>query len=261
MTHRIERDKWILYRHTSDLSVVVKLAGLIKNLSNGGISKDSQKELQDRLADLGLYNERNPDRPLDAINHKINTLCFYMFGYKDTSSSKQKFIFSPLGNLYLKNKDEAVKRSKIFLSMLWAVQFAHPHSGTRESIKLHPFRLIYKLLVDPRLDGKLYSKEVSYILVFTETINKEKYEKLIAKILAFRQLSDSEVVAKFTEDRHAYVNSLYEWDYYTTTVLENEGVLEISVGEQIGRLKHGNTETYRKITNNFVSIPSHLNHL
>ena len=181
-----------------------------------------------------------------------------MFGYKDNSSIKQRFIFSPLGNLFLKNKDDSVKRSKIFLSMLWAIQFMHPHSGTRDSINLHPFRLVYKLLLDKRLEGKLFSKEVSYILVFVETINDEKYEELVADILAFRQLTNSEVVAKFTEDRHVYVNSLYEWDYYTTTVLENEGVLDISIGEQIGRLKHGNTETYRKITTNYVTIPDDL---
>ena len=39
-------------------------------------------------------------------------------------------------------------------------------TGTDESIKLYPFRLIFNLLMDERLENKLYAYELSYLIVF-----------------------------------------------------------------------------------------------
>ena len=59
--------------------------------------------------------------------------------------------------------------------------------------------------------------------------------------------------------RHAYVNSAYEWDYYVSTLFESAGVLDKTSGELICKLQHGNTNTFRKVTRNYVSIPDNLN--
>lgn len=67
---------------------------------------------------MGLYSERNPGLPLDAINHKINQLAYYMFGYKTRINGINRFMFSPLGNLLLKYVHDRDKVSKIFLTML-----------------------------------------------------------------------------------------------------------------------------------------------
>lgn len=258
MTRRIKQNKWILYRHTRDLDLVLKVAELLKSMANKNVGKDEKARLQNRLADLGLYNERNPSRPLDAINHKINTLCFFMFGYKERDNNIEKFIFSPLGNLFLKNIGDKKKRKLIFLSMLWAIQFEHPHSGTDSSISLYPFRLIYKLLLDKRLEQKLFAYELSYAVVFTDHINKSSYEELVEKLLSLRELDDDALYRLFLEDSHAYVNSVYEWDYYTSRILESEGVIDIEEGEVIGKIQHGSTNTFRKISRNVCTIPDDL---
>ena len=80
MTLRIDSKKWILYRHTTDFGKLCKLAEFLKSFTKTGISKDDKIKLNLRLKELGLYNERNPELPLDAINHKINQLSYYMFG-------------------------------------------------------------------------------------------------------------------------------------------------------------------------------------
>ncbi len=165
MTLQVEHPKWILYRHTSDFTLLCEVAQILKSYSKTNITKAEKERLNLRLRELGLYNERNPQLPLDAINHKINQLSYYMFGYQAKIDGVDRFMFSPLGNLLLKNLNDKEKLAKIFLTMLWAMQYRHPHGGTDKEFQLYPFRLIYKLLSDARLENKLYAFEVAYSVV------------------------------------------------------------------------------------------------
>lgn len=263
MTLRIDSKKWILYRHTRDFEKLCAVAEYLKSYTKTGISKDDKTKLNLKLRELGLYSERNPDLPLDAINHKINQLSYYMFGYQAKVDGQERFLYSPLGNLFLKHTGNREKTAKIFLTMLWAVQYQHPHSGTDKDFQLYPFRLIFKLLSEPRLSKKLYAFEVAYAVVFIKEINAIVYEKLVNELLGLRRLSNAELAQKFQEDRHVLVNSAYEWDYYLSPFFESAGVLNKRNGEVICRLQHGNTPTFgkptfRKITRNEVSIPENI---
>lgn len=258
MTLRVERNKWILYRHTSDFNLLCEVAQILKSYSKTNITKTEKERLNLHLRELGIYNERNPELPLDAINHKINQLSYYMFGYQAKIDGDDRFMFSPLGNLLLKNLDDKEKVAKIFLTMLWGVQYQHPHGGTDKEFQLYPFRLIYKLLSDKKLDCKLYAFEVAYAVVFTKEITTEVYDSLVNEILSLRKLSNEELSKLFQSDRHAYVNSAYEWDYYVSTLFQSAGVLDKTDGELICKLQHGNTNTFRKVTRNCVSIPDNL---
>lgn len=258
MTLRIDSKKWILYRHTTDFDKLVVLAEILKSFTKTGISKEDKTNLNLKLKELGLYNERNPELPLDAINHKINQLSYYMFGYQAKVEGQDRFLFSPLGNLFLKNVDDKEKTAKIFLTMLWAVQYQHPHSGTDNEFQLYPFRLVYKLLTEPKLSNKLYAFEVAYSVVFVKEITPKSYDELVNELLELRKHSDEELAQKFQEDRHAFVNSAYEWDYYVSTLFGSAGVLNKSAGVVICKLQHGITNTFRKITRNEVSIPKNL---
>lgn len=258
MTLRIDSKKWILYRHTRDFEKLCVVAKFLKSYTNTGISKEEKVQLNYKLRELGLYSERNPELPLDAINHKINQLSYYMFGYQAKIDGHDRFLFSPLGNLFLKNVDDKEKVAKIFLTMLWAVQYSHPHSGTDSDFQLYPFRLIYKLLLEPKLSNKLYAFEIAYTVVFVKEVNLESYNNLVANLLALRELPDKEIAQIFQKDRHAYVNAAYEWDYYVSSLLKSAGVLDKQEGLCIIKLQHGNTNTFRKITRNEVSIPENL---
>ena len=224
----------------------------MKSYTKTGISTEEKTQLNLKLRELGLYNERNPDLPLDAINHKINQLSYYMFGYQAKVDGQDRFLFSPLGNLFLKHIEDKEKAAKIFLVMLWAVQYQHPHSGTDNEFQLYPFRLIYKLLSEPKLSNKLYSFEVAYSVVFLKEVTTTTYKELVNELLALRKLSDEELTRKFQEDRHAFVN------YYVSSLFESAGVLAKKDGVVITKLQHGNTNTFRKITRNEVSIPENL---
>lgn len=254
MTLRVERNKWILYRHTSDFDLVCAVAVYLKNYTKASISAIAQKKLILKLKELGLYKERNAGIPLDSINHRINTLAYFMFGYKNNIDGEKMFLFSPLGNLFLKYIKDRNKLSKIFLTMLWAFQFPDPHFNTSKSFNLYPFRLIFKLLTDERLARKLFAYEVEYLVVFVESIDSEKYEALVNNILAMRELSDDDIAKEFNSDPHAYVNAAHEWDYYISRLFQSAGLWKKEDGETICRLKHGNTKTYRKITKSTVAL-------
>jgi hypothetical protein len=254
MTLRIDSKKWILYRHINDFGLLSSVAEFLKSFSKTTISKEEKNRLNLKLREVGLYSERNSEMPLDAINHKINQLSFYMFGYQAKIEKEDRFLFSPLGNLLLQNIEDKKKSAKIFLAMLWSVQYQHPHSGTDSEIQLYPFRLIFKLLLDNRLSNKLYAFEVAYKIVFIKEISEESYENLVTELVKIRSLSNQELTKKFQEDRHAFVNAAYEWDYYVSNLFEGAGVIEQVAGNVICKLQHGNTNTFRKVTRNEVRI-------
>lgn len=258
MTKQIQKEKWILYRHTRSFRLLVSLAKILKSFSKTKINKEDKAKLNLHLRELGLYNERNPNLVLDAISHKINQLSFYMFGYQAKIDGNNRFLFSPLGNLFLKYADNESIGAKIFLAMLWGMQFEHPHGGSDRKFQLYPFRLIFKLLSDNRLEYKLYAYEVAYLVVFVKKINKDTYENLIENILSLRVKTHKQIADLFHSDPHTYVNAVYEWDYYTSNLLCSAGILYKTNGVIITRLQHGNTNTFRKVTSNSIAITHDL---
>lgn len=257
MAIMVQRDKWIFYKHTCDVDLIKAVALDVKNKCVADVSEQERIAMQSRLEMLNFYKARNPKwKPLDAINHRINTLEYWMFGYE----YDKKFIFSPLGNLFIKHIDDDEKLAKIFISMLFSLQFQHPASGTDKKFQLFPFRLIFKLLLDERLDFKLYNTEFIYCLPFVETIDLEKYEKLVNDILSFRQLDKETMVGIFQKDEHTYVNATYEWQYYVQKILSLIGIIDIEEGQDVIRLYHPtktnstSKPTGRMLKSGFVTI-------
>ena len=256
----VERNKWILYKHTSNYELIKAVALDVKNSCKTDISNTERERMQERLAALNMYRTRNPQaRPLDSINHRINTLEFFMFGYEDDSDGK-RFMFSPLGNLFLKHINDEDKLVKIFTTMLFAIQFQHPASGTDKEFQLFPFRLIFKLLQDNRLDGKLYNYEYSLLIAFVDSIDDAKYELLVEEILKLRNKSDDEIAAMYKSDEHTYVNAVYEWEYYTCRLLSTIGIIDVVKGDSICKLYHPtktgshSNPTGRTARNGYISL-------
>lgn len=254
----IRKPKWIFSRHTRDLNTLIYVAEYLK--INQVIEDNERKKLLKDLRNKGIYKKRFDKSNLSTLMNKISDLNFYMFGYKEKIDKKLKFLFSPLGNLFLKNVDNSEKRSKIFCSMLWGVQFSHPHNRTDENFDLYPFRLIFNLLLDKRLENKLFVDEVARIVVFTKIMRTEKqYESLVNKILKFRKLRKEEIKDIFLADKtDALVNAVYEWDYYVSKILRDMGIFEYHEGELITDLKQGKSKTTRKLRNSHVKLNKNL---
>ena len=253
----VEREKWILYKHTCNYELIKAVALDVKNSCASNVSDIERYRMQERLAALDMYKTRNPqERPLDSINHRINTLEFYMFGYEDKS---KRFIFSPLGNLFLSHINNEEHLKKIFTAMLFGIQFQHYANRTPASFQLYPFRLLFQLMRDERLNYRLYNTEYAYIVAFVHRVNRGSYDELVNRILEFRTLSDEEKYRLLKEDEHACVNTIYEWQY-TLKLLSYIGIISKYEGDSIGKLFHpskANSKsepTYRIVYNGFASI-------
>ena len=181
------RKKWIISRHTRNIKLLINVLLLITNKK-----LDSKKKtlLLEELKNTNTYNPRFNSLKLATLESKINQLCFYMFGYKKGKGKNSQFLLSPLGREFINNYYQEKNRQKIFLSMLWGLQFTHPHSKTDSDFHLFPFRLIYMLLSEKRLDKKLYDSEIISLVMFEKETTKERYEELVYEILKFRSKGD-----------------------------------------------------------------------
>lgn len=144
--------------------------------------------------------------------------------------------------------------------MLFAIQFQHPASGTDKEFQLFPFRLIFKLLLDRRLNGKLHNYEYALIIAFVNLMDDSKYEALVQRILELRKKSDEEIASLYKADEHTYVNAVYEWEYYTCKLLSTIGIVDVVKGDMICKLYHPtktgshSNPTGRTARNGYVSL-------
>ncbi|MCK9333109.1 MAG: restriction endonuclease [Candidatus Cloacimonetes bacterium] len=260
----VDTKKWIFYKHTNNYEIIQAIALDVKNSCKTEVSELERYRMQERQHALDLYNTRNPtNRPLDSMNHRINTLEYYMFGYEDINGGNKRFIFSPLGNLFLKHINNPSNLQQIFTTMLFGIQLEHPANNPSSYFQLYPFRLIFQLLLDSRLDYKLNHFEEALLLPFIRTMNDSEYENLVSKILKLRQKSVEEIKELLLSDEHLYVNTVYEWQYYVTGLLVDAGVLNKEEGDPICTLYHpvkksGTVPTKRIAKLGYVSLRSEV---
>lgn len=249
--------KWIISRHTRDMGLLIEVALLIKKYQSTINEKDKLKILKE-LEKAKIYSPRFGDSKNSTLTSKINQLAFYMFGYKTKINGVNKFLFSPLGNLLLKYKDDELKRNKIFLTMLWGLQYSHPHSKTDSEYQLYPFRLIFKLLNEPKLENRLYISEISYFVMIQKDITVKSYEKLVCDILNFRAKSPQEIANTFLKDKSSLlVNAVYESDYYLKVIMEYFNLINYTEGDVIVQLQHGSS-SIRKLKNTCLNISNDM---
>lgn len=257
---RVNRQRWVFKKHTRNINLLTELALYLKT-TKSGVSIEEKNEMYDDFSATSIYNPRKSlrNKPLDAINHKLDGLSFFMFGYSDVLDGQKKFIFSPLGNLYLKYLKDEEALKKIFATMLLGMQFPHPSSRPSLDFKIYPFRLIFQLLSDSRLDGFLHYYEIYNFLIYIDKIDEEIYEGIIADILGSRKISWKEKFEDLKEREHDVVKSAYEWQYYILPLLESIGIINSEKGDISVKLYHPQNEgsessTFRKINNGVFQL-------
>ena len=232
--------RWILYKHTSSLDIIRETA--IELRFSSDLSKDSKHDLMNQLRRKGLYSGRNPDEPLDAIQHRINTLLYYMFGYREGKGDGKKFVFSPLGSLFLRHLDSPSRLREIMLTMVWGKQFPDPFFGTSEKFNLYPFRVLFELMGDSRLGGFLTAVDYAHLISKTTRGDEPSYEALVRDLLDLRSKDMREIEALFKADEHHHVNAFHEWQY-TRKLLQSLGLVSNSPGNKLFSLRHGKSTT------------------
>lgn len=261
----INENHWVFKKHTNNMAILVETALYLKtNKSN--ISVKTKKEMYGVFESSEIYNPRKSlrDKPLDAINHKLDGLKYYMFGYSDNINGQEKFIFSPLGNLFLKYLGDEEAVSKIFCTMLVGIQFPHPASLPSEKFSVFPFRLIFSLLIDPRLNGRVYHFEIVKYIIYIDKINPQIYEELVKNILASRELTDQLKFDFLKKNEEILTKSIYEWNYYVSKILNEIKIININYGTMSIDVFHPQKSssksppTKRKANNGYFTLTSSI---
>jgi hypothetical protein len=241
---------WVLEKHTKSIDDLLFYLKLI-NDNNGGLSKP---DLDDYIKKAKLekrYVPRKKDST-STIKNKVGALRSYGFG---VLTSDSKFYVGPYGELLIKHFGSKDNIKKIVLSSLWFFQYPH-HKLTTEGFSIYPFRLIFKLMRDKKLNYRIYSAEIVYFLMFTKTINQQSYDDLLKLILEFRSLSPKDQeglflkenrigsqsnINNFVKENFSYNDSMIkasemQWadlthqvQYYNMSFLEDLGIINSHV--------------------------------
>ena len=236
------KEKWTIMMYMRDFVLMVTYANALR--SSNELTSENIDEILLRMEEEGIYRPRNGGSTFTGQFKSIQ-IAWYMFGYYNNSRRKdeqKKMVFSPLGNLLLDNVKDREKVAKIFTTMLFGNGFRQPFSRMDARFNIYAYRLIFKLLRDPRLNGKLYNDEVFYYAMFIKTIDENQYEELVHDILAFRNVSPYEKLRLFKEHERVIGLACHEWRY-ATGMLESAGIVNVRNDNDhrvIGELTYGN---------------------
>lgn len=257
-----KKSKWTLMKYIKDFNLMVLYADAVRS-GKADVSVDALKEILLGMELDNLYNPRFGKPSVHTIQFKVCQIVYYMFGYKlkIKGNKVEKVVFSPLGNLLLDNKDDKKIVSRTFLCMLFAMPFSHPFNKMHKSFNIYPYRLIFKLLTDKRLDCKLNHDEVFYHVMFYKDIDNESYNELVNEILDFRKISSTEKYKLFTKKQNVedvLANGLHEWNY-ASGVLQQAGILDWhQADDNHGVLIHGGGSGRRRYKSDSVKIKAEI---
>ena len=192
------------------------------------LTTDNIDDILYKMEDEGIYRPRYGGSTFTGTFKSIQ-IAWYMFGYYNKSRKRdeeKKMVFSPLGNLLLDNLKDREKVTKIFLTMLYGNGFRQPFSQMNEQFNLFPFRLIFKLIRDPRLHGRLYNDEVFYLAMFMKTITHTTYEELVSDILMLRARNPYDKFREFKNNERVVGLACHEWRY-ATGMFESAGIVNV----------------------------------
>lgn len=206
------KEVWLFPQNSCSMKQFFITLNVFGKLNGISRSQDVQQLLMEQHSKQGTYNPyiEKDYYDLSSANHKIDEPRFYGAIYE---TSNKKIHVSSYGELLLKYENEVEKRNKVFIGMLFNIQFSNPYKKMK-NFNIYPIRLIFKLLIEPRLNYKLSNLEVAYILYYIKSIkNEEEYNKLINKIIKFRNLDNETKVEYLSNDSAQFIKNYVSCNY------------------------------------------------
>lgn len=261
------KEKWTIMMYMRDFDLMTTYAYALR--SSNELTNENINDILLQMEEDGIYRPRNGGSVFTGQFKSIQ-IAWYMFGYYNKSrrdDEQKKMVFSPLGNLLLDNLKDKEKVTKIFATMLFGNGFRQPFSQMDERFNIFAYRLIFKLLRDSRLGGRLYNDEVFYFAMFLKSIDDDRYEQLVKDILTFRSLSPFTKLNMFKDNERVIGLACHEWRY-ATGMLESAGIVNVlnDHGDRvIGELTYGNISkitgrpnAVRHYTEDYIVLKSSL---
>ena len=215
---------WLFPQHSCDMKQFFETLKLFEDLNGKIKDHHLQQNLLKSLRSKKLYNPyvevKNNIFDQSTANHKIDEIRFYGGIYE---TSNHKLHLSTYGELLLKYQENELKRNKIFLSMLFNLQFPHPNKNTRD-INVYPLRILLKYLLDDRLNSFLTNVEIGYILYNIHSFSEDKYEYFLNEILRFRNLPIQDKLLELTSSANWFIINYVNCNYLFN-ILSHLGII------------------------------------
>lgn len=168
--------KWIFVNHITSLD---KLYLLTKTIKNEVVTESNHTEVL-----MNALN-RNGAKRTEPNSHPIRFVLFYLM----VELKNDRYVLTKDGEDLLKNYDKILKdkkyKSSFFFNLLLKIKFPNVAVETDKSYDVYPFRIIFKLLLDNRVDRKISLDEFENLLSIVSS--EDDYEKLVDIIIKRRQ--------------------------------------------------------------------------
>lgn len=235
-----KKSKWTVMKYAMDTNLLIQYADLIRKLK-AQVDEKSIDEINSIMKEAGQYTPRYGKPSNDTTKFKISQIVYSMFAYRNEKSDNKEIVYSPLGNLLLDNLDNKEWVAKIYATMMYGMPFNHPYNRMSPTFNLFPLRLIFKLLLDDRLEHKLFEDEMFYHIFWVKEIGTKSYEKLVNTLLKYRALTTSQKYDMCKERlsvEDTLANALHE-THYLFGQLESAGIVKRIEGQVVGTLRQG----------------------
>lgn len=227
-------DKWIF---VNNITSIDKLYLLTKTVSETEINEDNHA-----IKLMTALNQNGANRT-EANNHPINYVLFYKMVYLDGHIYKTTEYGNYLVNNYEKIITDKKMCAEFFFNVLLEIKYPNDAVNTSSKYSLHPFKILFKLMLDERLNKRITLEEITkYISLITR---EEDYEGFVKLLLNHRinniQMPSCEEVAQIPTVVAGWINSF--------NVMKKEGN-DIMISDELNlRLPNIN------INNEITSLP------
>ena len=208
---------WIIPQHHKQIDRFNDIINLIKTANNNKLSNIREAIIYD-LKRSGKYKGGKKE-VVSSANHNIDEPFFYGLIYK----FQKKVFISKYGELINIFWDKIEKRNLIFLFSLFNIQYYNP-AKQECNAKLYPFRLLFKVMLDKRIEKKIVPDEL-YFFYKHEEIKDDTVENIIKDIVLFRKLTSNEKINYLKKDNVNFVKS-YVSASYCFVILQKFGVFK-----------------------------------
>ena len=154
---RAKDNKWIFQKNISSnnlISAYIEAMEQQKNIINA-------EEIKNTLMNQKTYKGRSKEGSTNTMGVRLSQMCFYMIGYRKDG----KFLPSTTTQMTRK-ESRTFNVSDAFLVNLFSMQYPNPYSHTPENFQIYIGRLLIKLLLDEKIERKLYIDEFVWFLPF-----------------------------------------------------------------------------------------------
>lgn len=229
------KDVWLFPQNSCNINQFFLTLKFFDKMNGINRKNNLHENLMKNHFENGLYNPYIVKEKFDvsSANHKIDEPRFYGAIYE---TPNKKIHVSSYGELLLKYENDLINRNKIFIAMLFNLQFDNPVKKM-QGFNIYPLRLIFKLLTEEKLERKLYNFEIANILYYVREIkDKKDYLMLIENILLFRNNSQVEKIKILSKNSQQYIKNHVSCTYLCN-ILKDIEIIKIDKKEEDFKLK------------------------